>query len=153
MVCWLFFNFAVSLTLDVGHWLRRWVLWTTTCRISDSSLSPSCCWPFSLSSLCLLKVGMKISSLPLPPFSDALPATPFLCCMLTFSSLLIIQVFVCFLQGQGRQSAHGAMLLYPRGGWGKTVWCLVLTCCSSKCLPSRFGASVWQHGSPPVFSV
>jgi hypothetical protein len=33
------------------------------------------------------------------------------------------------------------MLAYPRGGWGKTTWHLVLTCWSAKCLPSRF----WSH--------
>jgi hypothetical protein len=30
---------------------------------------------------------------------------------------------------QGVQSAQGAMLVYPRDGWGNTAWCLVFTCC------------------------
>jgi hypothetical protein len=55
------------LTLDVAHWLRRWVLWAATCPILGSGLSPACCWPFCLSSLCFLKVHMEISSLLLSP--------------------------------------------------------------------------------------
>jgi hypothetical protein len=47
------------------------------------------------------------------PFSGALPATLSLCCVLVFSSLLIVQFgFLCV----GGQSAQGAMLVYPRGG-------------------------------------
>jgi hypothetical protein len=60
-----------------------------------------------------------------PPFSGALSATPSLCWVLVFNSLFIVQFF--FLQGVG-QSAQGVMLVYPRGGWGNTAWCLVLTC-------------------------
>jgi hypothetical protein len=45
------------------------------------------------------------------------------------------------------------MLLYPIGGCGNTTWCLVLTCLSARCFPSRFGASVCWHSSCPVFSV
>jgi hypothetical protein len=59
-----------------------------------------------------------------------------------------------FFAGMGEdQSAQGAILVYPRGGWEKTMWCFVLTCWSAKCLSGRFGASIWQHSSPPVFSV
>jgi hypothetical protein len=43
----------------------------------------------------------------------------------------------------GDQSVEGAMLVYPTGVCGNTVRCLVLTCWSAECLPSRFGASVW----------
>jgi hypothetical protein len=49
-----------------------------------------------------------------PPFSSVLSATLPLRCVLVFSSLFIIQVF---LRG-GRQSAQWAMLIYPRCGWG-----------------------------------
>jgi hypothetical protein len=28
----------------------------------------------------------------------------------------------------------------------------LLTCWSAGCLPSRFEADVWWHGSPPIFS-
>jgi hypothetical protein len=68
-----------------------------------------------------------------------------LCCVLVFSSLFI-QLFF-FLQGRG-QSVLGAMLVYPRGGWENTTWCLVLTCWSAECLPSRYGAGSWWHRQP-----
>jgi hypothetical protein len=29
----------------------------------------------------------------------------------------------------------------------------VLTCWSAECLPSRFGASIWQHSNPLAFCV
>jgi hypothetical protein len=35
------------------------------------------------------------------------------------------------------------MKVYPRGSWENTTSCLALTCWSAKCLPGRFGASVW----------
>jgi hypothetical protein len=109
------------LTLDVAHWLRRWTLWTATCLISGSSLLTTSCWPFCLSSLCLLKVPVEISSL--------LSATPPLCCVLLLSSLFIVQfslcVCVCGGGGEG-QSAQGAMLVYSRGGWGILQYCVML---------------------------
>jgi hypothetical protein len=91
------------LTLDVAHWLKRWALWTATCFISCSGLSPARCWSFWLSSLCLLKVHTEIRSLPLPPFSGVFLATPPLCCVLVLSSLFIVQVFlfVCLFSGVG----------------------------------------------------
>jgi hypothetical protein len=48
---------------------------------------------------------------------------------------------------------RGALLVYPRGGWGNTAWHLVLTCWFAECLLSRIGARVWWCSSPPVFSV
>jgi hypothetical protein len=42
-------------------------LWTASCPISGSGLSLACCYPFCLSSLCLLKVCMEISFFPLSP--------------------------------------------------------------------------------------
>jgi hypothetical protein len=79
--------------------------------------------PSAFSAICLLKVPMEISSLlfPLSPvcFQQLCP----LCCVLIFSSLFIFQVFFCV---GGGQSAQGIMLVYPRGGWGSTTWCLVL---------------------------
>jgi hypothetical protein len=41
----------------------------------------------------------------------------------------------CGCGGWERQSAQGAMLVYPRRGWGNTVCHLVLTCWSAECLP------------------
>jgi hypothetical protein len=69
MLWWFADYFSIlpcCLTLDVAHQLRRLALWTTTCPISDSSLSPAHCQPFCLSSLCLQIVCMEISSMPLP---------------------------------------------------------------------------------------
>jgi hypothetical protein len=49
--------------------------------------------------------------------------------------------------GAGGQSSQGAILVYPRGGWGKTTKHLVLTCWSAKCLPTRFGAASCGAGA------
>jgi hypothetical protein len=88
-------------------------LWIATCPISGSSLSPACCQPFCLSSLCLLKVQMEISSLSLPPslvhFQHSCP----LCCVLVFSSLFI-QAFFFFAGGS----------VCPRGYAGLSRGCL-----------------------------
>jgi hypothetical protein len=45
-------------------------------------------------------------------------------------SLLFIQFFVIFFVGRGggRSVCPRVMLVYPRGGWGNTVCCLVLNC-------------------------
>jgi hypothetical protein len=55
-----------------------------------------------------------------PPFSGALTIPHPLCCVLVFSSLFIVVLF-CFVYGAEGQSAQGAMLVYPRGGWGNTM--------------------------------
>jgi hypothetical protein len=62
-------------------------------------------------------------------------SVPLLC--ISFQFLVYCSVFVFC---RGCQCAPRAMLVYPRGGWGNTVWWLVLTCWSAECLPSRFGA-------------
>jgi hypothetical protein len=62
------------------------------------------CLPLALllSSLCLLKVHVEISSLLLPTSPDALSATQSLCYVLVFSSLFIVQFFVLgFFCGAG----------------------------------------------------
>jgi hypothetical protein len=66
---------------------------------------------------------MEISSLPLPTSPVSFQSSCPLRCVLVFSSLFISQFF-----WEGVQSAQGVMLVYPRGGWGNAVWCLVLTC-------------------------
>jgi hypothetical protein len=69
--------FHCCLSLAVAHWIRRWALCTAACPISGSSLSPSCCWPFCLSSLCLLKVCAETAPCPYPllwwAFSNSAP--------------------------------------------------------------------------------
>jgi hypothetical protein len=62
--------------------------------------------------------------LALFPFSGTLTAPRLLCCVLVFSSFLLV-FFFCRVGGQ---SAQGAIIVYPRGGWGNTTWHLVLTC-------------------------
>jgi hypothetical protein len=81
------------------------------------------------------------------PFSSVLSAILSLCCVLVFGYFF----FVC-VRGWGH-SAQWSMLVYPRGDWGilHDAWCSPVW--SADHLPSGFGASVWQHGSPPVFSV
>jgi hypothetical protein len=59
--------FQCHWTLDVAHCLRKWALWTATCPISGSGLSPTHYQSFCLSSICLLKVHTEVSSLLLPP--------------------------------------------------------------------------------------
>jgi hypothetical protein len=110
-------------------------LWTVTCPMSGSGLSPIHCWP-SFLAICLLIVHGEISSLPLPSSLVHCQSSCLLYCVLVFSSLFIVHFFF-FLQG-GAQSAKGTMLVYPRGGWGipcdtwhSPVW-------SAKCLSSRF---------------
>jgi hypothetical protein len=64
---------------------------------------------------------MEISSLPSPLLQCTYNTLP-LCCVLVFSSLFIQFFFFC---GAGGQSVQGAMLVYPRCGWGNTdAWCL-----------------------------
>jgi hypothetical protein len=63
-----------------------------------SGYSPTRCWPFCISSLCLLKVHVEISTLPLPP-SPALTALHPLCCVLVFTSLFIQFLLLIFLRG------------------------------------------------------
>jgi hypothetical protein len=99
----------------------------------------------------LLKVCLEISSLFLPLLQCAYSTPPPL--LHVFFLFLVYYSIWFFVGGAGGQSAQGATLVYPRGGWRNTSWCLVFTCWSAKCLPSRFGASVWQRGSPPVLSV
>jgi hypothetical protein len=63
----------------------------------------------------------------------------------SFQFLFYSVFWISFWRAEG-QSVQGAMLVYPRGGWGNTVWHLVLTCWFAECLPSRFWASIWQFG-------
>jgi hypothetical protein len=90
MLWWFADRFSIlqcHLTLDVAHWLRRWALWSTTCPTSGSSLSSACCWPFCLSSFCLLEVHVEISFLPLPHLQCTYNTPPPLLCV-TFQFLV-----------------------------------------------------------------
>jgi hypothetical protein len=54
------------------------------------------------------------------PFSGAITAPCPLCCVFLFSSLFI-QFLVFFCRIGGGQSVQVAVLVYPRGSWGKTA--------------------------------
>jgi hypothetical protein len=66
----------------------------------------------------LLIVHAEISSLPLSPSLMHLQCSHHFCCVLVFSSLFIVHFFFFLQEGQ---STQGAMLVYPRGGWGNTM--------------------------------
>jgi hypothetical protein len=105
-------------------------LWAAVCPVSGSGLSPACHQSFCLSSLCLLKVHVEISSLPLPSSLVCLqhPTSSAVC------SFSISCLFNFFWWGGGGHSAQGAMLVYLRGGCGNTTCCLFahqLVCCAS----------------------
>jgi hypothetical protein len=76
-------------------------------------------------------------------------STPLL--YVSFQFLVYCSAFLCV--GGSVCPGEGVMLVYPWACFGNTTWCLVLTCWSAKCLPSRFGAGIWQCRSPPVFLV
>jgi hypothetical protein len=82
--------------------------------------------------ICLLIVYMEISSLPLPTSPLCFQWPQLLCYVLVFSSLFI-QIFFLWMC----PSAQGAMLVYPRGGWGNTAWHLVLTCLVCRMSPKQ----------------
>jgi hypothetical protein len=144
------------LTLGFAHWLRRWVLWAITCPVAGSSLSLAHCWPFCISSLCLLKVSLEISSVLLPPFPVHFQSSHPLCHVLVFSSLFIVQLFV-FLGffGQGGES------IWPEGyadwsqGWLGEYHAMLGTHLFSLLYVSQAGLELvsGSSGSPPVFSV
>jgi hypothetical protein len=70
----------------------------------------------------------------------------FVMCLVFFFQLLVYySIFFLFSLGRG-QSVQGAMLICPREYH-------VLLICSPGGLPSRVGAGVWRHGSPPGFSI
>jgi hypothetical protein len=95
---------------------------------------------------------VEISSLPLPSFSGVLRASHHLCCMFLFSSLFIIRFF-CFLFfcSAGGQSVRGLCWFIQGVAVGIPHATYLLTCWSAECLPSKFGAGVWQCRSPSCF--
>jgi hypothetical protein len=88
-----------------------------------------------------------------PSFSGVLLATLPLCCVLVFSSLfsVLFSFFFSFFVGQGVSLPRGLCLFIPRvtgeiphDAWCSSVWYV-------ECLPSRFGADVWQWWEPSYF--
>jgi hypothetical protein len=99
------------------------------------------------SRLSLLKVHAESSSLPLPLLWCTQSTPPSLLHVL-FSSLFIIQFFFV---GHGSVCPGGYAGLSQ--GWQWEYHMLLICSLVGLRLPSRFGASVWQSRSPPVFSV
>jgi hypothetical protein len=106
---WFVDHFSIlwhHLTLDVADWFRRQALWTTICSISGSSSSPTHCQPVCLSRLCLLKVCMKISSLPfLSSLVHSVYPAPSAACSFSVPCLLFSIFF--FFAWQGSVSPGG----------------------------------------------
>jgi hypothetical protein len=88
--------------------------------------------------------------LALPPFSSALTAPCPLCCVLVFSSLFI-QLFVLFCFVGWESVCPGGYAGLSWGWLGEYHVMLDAHLLVCWCLPSRFGACVWQGRSPPVF--
>jgi hypothetical protein len=119
MVCHLFFNFAEPFDFGycllteemsfVDHYLPYFRQQLITCLLLALL-------PFHP----LFTESLRGDHLLAPPsFSGALPTPWPLCCVLVFSLLFIVQFFCFVLFLQGVQSAQGAMLVYPRDGWGE----------------------------------
>jgi hypothetical protein len=93
--------------------------------------------------ICLLIVHVEISSLLLPLFwctFSILAHTPV--CYFSFHCLFSFGLFCVW----GSQSAQWSMLVYPKGGWGNTVFtCLVW---SAECLLSMFGGGTLPRQQP-----
>jgi hypothetical protein len=137
--------------LSAGHFCRLCYLKVHT---------GSCPTPFSVVNTCQPaapagSVIWKIMQGATPPLLSGVLKGPHpLCCVpfllpcLLFSGLFC---FVLFLQGGGSVCPGGYAGISQ--GW---LWeCCVPLICSpvDLRLPSRFGASIWQHRSPPVFSM
>jgi hypothetical protein len=89
--------------------------------------------------------------LALPSFSGVLSASCPFCCVLVFSSLFIVQ-YIFFCQVGGGRSAQGAMLVYLKGGWGNTMWHLVLTCLVFRMSPKQVWNQCLAAGGALLFS-
>jgi hypothetical protein len=126
-------------------------LWTTTCPISGSSLLPAHCWPACFSSLCLLKFMWQSAPCSSPLLWCTFSFLPHLLCA-SFPFLGYFSAFCCCCWEC--QSAQGAMLVYPRGGWEEFH---VTLCTHLFGLPNVSQAGLemaaGSSSSPPVFSV
>jgi hypothetical protein len=100
----------------------------------------------SLAQLVYLQLGEGLS---LPPLQCLGCPALFATCLF-FCYCLLFRFFFLFSLGRG-QFVQGAMLIWPRVVWGSTTCRLAhLVVCV---FPSCLGAGVWQHRSPPGFSV
>jgi hypothetical protein len=119
MVCWLFFNFAMPFDFRCCSLAQEMSFVDGYLPYFRQQLITH--WPSALLSFQPLFTESSHwdQLLTLPLFSGVLSATLSLCCVLILSSLFIVQ----FVFWGGGQSAQGAMLVYPRAGCGKTMWC------------------------------
>jgi hypothetical protein len=95
-------------------------------------------WPTCLFSLC--------EGLPLPHSPELREPHPLCCMSFFFSAACLLFSFFPFFPWVGVILSRGLCWFVP----GSTAFLLI---CSPGGLPSRVGAGVWQHGSPPGFSV
>jgi hypothetical protein len=147
LVCWLLFNFWTSSDFGCCSLAQEMSLLTAICLISGNGLSLAHCWTFCLSSLCLPKVPMEISSLPCPAsLMLSEHPTPSAVCSFSVPCLLFSFVFV-FVE-------WGSVCLGDYAGLSQgQLWEYHMPFICSPVglhLPSRFGAGIWQCRSPPI---
>jgi hypothetical protein len=90
-----------SLTLGAAHWVKRWSLWSATCPISKSGLSPTQSQPSCLSSICILIGHAEINPFPLPSSLGTFCFPTPSAFVLDYSLLFIVHFW-----GEGDQSAQ-----------------------------------------------
>jgi hypothetical protein len=146
MIDCLFFNFAepfgfgcsslIQEMTFIDHYLPYFRQWLIT-------------YPLCLFSVCLLTFQWRSS----PCFSPSSPmcfqSSQPLCCVLVFSSLIIVQLFFFFFF-----FVVGSVNLLRGLWWFIPVVARGILCdawSSPVCIPSRFGASVWQPQQPTYF--
>jgi hypothetical protein len=86
-----------------------------------------------------------------PPFSGALSTTLSLCCVLVFSSLFSVQFFFSFFVGRAVSLPRVLCWFIPGVAGGISHGALCSPVLYAECLPSRFGAGVWQWWEPSCF--
>jgi hypothetical protein len=137
MVCCLLFNFVVSFDFECCSVAQLCVLLHALFQaaayhlptVSPSAFPTFVYWKFTwVSAPCPSLLLWCTYSTP-PPLL-----------LVSFQFFVYCSGFIFFIWGG--QSAQEAVMVYPKGSWGNTMLCLVLTYWSAKCLPSRFGACV-----------
>jgi hypothetical protein len=150
LVCWLFFNFVKSFDFGCCSLAQEMLFVDSYLPYFRQWLITRHCQPICLSNLCLLKVRIEISSLPLSSPPVHLEHTsPSVC--VPFQFLVYYSGFFC---GVGSISVSRGLCWFISGvAVGIPHAAYLLTCWSTRYLPSRFGTGVWRRGSSPVFSV
>jgi hypothetical protein len=143
MACWLFFNFAVLFDFGCCS-LAQEMSFVDCYLIYFRAYHPPTVSPSAFPAFDYWKFTQRPAPCPSCLLHCSYSTLPRLLCVsfqfIVYSVCCFVFVFV--FQGRGR-SAHGAMLVYFRGGWGNTMWCLVLTCLVCWMSHSMFGTCVW----------